>query len=603
VSAIFAIHIRGREGKGKSSKPSMFPCPFEEWFMSVIRILAEKVASQIAAGEVIERPASIVKELMDNSIDSGADRISVKIGMGGKELIRVSDNGCGMGKDDLLLCLERHATSKIGDLNDLFSVRTLGFRGEALPSICAVSEMEITSRVADELIGHRLKAGGGRLKSIDEAGAPAGTTVEVRKLFFNTPVRKKFLRSERTETDQIIDMFSRIALPFTNIHFRLDDAENMILNLPASENETNRLTALFGRKLAASMIQAEEGGDSFKIQAYLSPPEQSRRKGDRLLLYVNRRNIRDRLLAHAVMDGYGQRLMRGQYPQAIIVIDIDPLLIDINVHPTKQEVRFHQPRVVHQALVATVEKALRSSFPPIAGTGFVSGYDEKEKTPLLSGMSTAEPVQEYLRIPSGEPVFKKEGLWAGEIRVIGQLQDTYLLCQAEDGLIIVDQHAAHERIVYETLKKSFRDLKTERQSYLIPPKVELSIKEARIIDQRLHELLTLGLEMEPFGGETFILRSVPSILVKANWESFFHDMILLLEEETDITRERAMDRLLTVMACHGAIRAGQVLSQQEMALLLRQLEQVDLPTNCPHGRPVLKKLSFYEIEKMFKRLI
>jgi DNA mismatch repair protein MutL len=581
----------------------MFLYSSEEWIMSVIRILSEKVAAQIAAGEVIERPASIVKELMDNSIDSGADRISVKIERGGKGLIRVTDNGCGMAKDDLLLCLERHSTSKISDLNDLFSIRTLGFRGEALPSICAVSELEVTSRVSDDLIGHRLKAGGGRLKSIDEAGAPAGTTVEVRKLFFNTPVRKKFLRSERTETDQVIDIFSRIALPFTNIHFRLDAAENTILNLPASENETNRFAALFGRNLAASMIKTEEGGDSFKILAHLSPPDQSRMKGDRILLYVNQRNIRDRLLTHAIMEGYGQRLMRGHYPQAVIVIEIDPLLIDINVHPTKQEVRFHEARVVHQALVAMVEKALRRSFPLNTGNEFAPGYDKKEKMPVLSSMSTAEPVQEYLQISQGELVFRKEGFWAGEPRILGQLQDTYLLCQAEDGLIIVDQHAAHERIVYETLKKSFRDLKTERQTFLIPPKLELSVKEARIIDERRHELLMLGLEIEPFGGETFILRSVPSILVKANWESFFHDMIPLLEEETDFTREKAMDRLLTVMACHGAIRAGQVLSQQEIALLLRQLGEADLPTNCPHGRPVFKKFSFYEIEKMFKRVM
>jgi DNA mismatch repair protein MutL len=602
VPAIFAIHGR-REGKGKFSKPPIFLYPTEEWNMSVIRILPEEVAAQIAAGEVIERPASIVKELMDNSIDSGPDRIFVKIDRGGKELIRVTDNGCGMAKDDLLVCLERHATSKISDLNDLFSIRTLGFRGEALSSICAVSELEVTSRVSDDLIGHRLKASGGRLKSIDEVGAPAGTTVEVRHLFFNTPVRKKFLRSERTETDQIIDMFSRIALPFANIHFRLDAAEDTILNLPASENETNRFTALFGRNLAASMIKTEEGSDKFKIRAYLSPPEQSRMKGDRILLYVNQRNIRDRLLTHAIMEGYGQRLMRGHYPQAVIVIEIDPLLIDINVHPTKQEVRFHQPRVVHQALVAMLEKALKPSFPLTAGSEFASGCDRNQTMPLLSSVSTAEPVQEYLGISSGESVFRKEGLFAGEIRILGQLQDTYLLCQAEDGLIIVDQHAAHERIVYETLKKSFRDLKTERQTFLIPPKLELSIKEARIIDKRHHELLMLGLEIEPFGGETFILRSVPSILVKANWVSFFHDMIPLLEEEADFTREKAMDRVLTVMACHGAIRAGQVLSQEEIALLLRQLEEVDLPTNCPHGRPVFKKFSFYEIEKMFKRVL
>jgi DNA mismatch repair protein MutL len=573
--------------------------------MNVIRILPENVASQIAAGEVIERPASIVKELMDNSIDSGANRISVKIERGGKELIRVSDSGCGMTRDDLLLCLERHATSKISDLDDLFSVRTLGFRGEALPSICAVSELEITSRVPDDLIGHRLKAGGGRLKSIDEAGAPAGTAVEVKKLFFNTPVRKKFLRSERTETDQVIDIFSRIALPFTHIHFRLDAGENTILNLPASDNEPNRLTALFGRNLAASLIKAEETGDGFRIQAYLGPPEQSRMKGDRILFYVNQRNIRDRLLIHAIMEGYGQRLMKGHYPQAVVFIEIDPVLVDINVHPTKQEIRFHQPRQIHQALIATVGKALRPSFPLTPEIEPGSGYETSQDRAVLNRSSIGEPVQEYLLKASEDVVVREgeEGFAAGEIRILGQLRDTYLLCETKDGLLIVDQHAAHERVVYETLKKSFRESNTERQIFLIPPHLELSVKEARIIDERRDGLLRLGLEIEPFGGETFLLRSVPSILATADWESFFRDMIPLLDEVTEFTEEKAMDRFLTVMACHGAIRAGQRLSQQEMALLLRQLKEMDLPTNCPHGRPVFKKFSFYEMEKMFKRVL
>jgi DNA mismatch repair protein MutL len=573
--------------------------------MSVIRILPEKVASQIAAGEVIERPASIVKELMDNSIDSGADRVSVKIEKGGKDLIRVSDSGCGMTRDDLLLCLERHATSKISDLNDLFSVRTLGFRGEALPSICAVSELEITSRVSDALIGHRLKAGGGRLKSIDEVGAPAGTAVEVKKLFFNTPVRKKFLRSERTETDQVIDTFSRIALPFTRIHFRLDAGENTVLNLPASDNEPNRLTALFGRNLAASMIKAEETGDGFRIQAYLGPPEQSRMKGDRILFYVNRRNIRDRLLIHAVMEGYGQRLMKGHYPQAVVFVEIDPLLVDINVHPTKQEVRFHQPRQIHQALIGTVGKALRPSFPVAPESEPGSGYETSRERAELNRLFMEEPVQEYLLKASEGVVVGEggEGFAAGEIRILGQLRDTYILCETKDGLLIVDQHAAHERIVYETLKKSFRESNTERQIFLIPPHLEVSVKEARIIDERRDRLLRLGLEIEPFGGETFLLRSVPSILATADWESIFRDMVPLLEEAAEFSEEKAMDRFLTVMACHGAIRAGQRLSQQEMALLLRQLKEMDLPTNCPHGRPVFKKFSIYEIEKMFKRVV
>ncbi len=571
--------------------------------MTLIRILPEKIASQIAAGEVIERPASIVKELMDNSIDSGAESIFVKIEKGGKQLIRVIDTGCGMTKDDLLLCLERHATSKISDLKDLFSIETLGFRGEALPSICAVAELEITSRVTDQLIGHRLKAWGGRLKSIDEAGAPAGTTVEVRKLFFNTPVRKKFLRSDKTETDQVVDVFSRIALPFTNIHFRLDAGENTILNLASSENETNRLAALFGRHLAASLIKTEEKGEGYTIRAYLSPPEQSRMKGDRVLLYVNQRNIRDRLLFHAVMEGYGQRLMKGRYPQTVIFIEMDPFLVDVNVHPTKQEVRFHQPHVIHRALSAVVDRVLKPSFPVGDENMAAPRYEAQGQASVFSDHRImSEPAHDYLRVPPSEMVLREEP-GAGEIQILGQLRDTYLICRVKDGLLMVDQHAAHERIIYETLKKAFGDAKIERQAFLIPPKLEFSLKEARLIDRRRDELLMLGLEIEPFGGGTIILRSVPSILVKADWEPFFRDLVPLLEEESEVKSEKAMDRLLTVMACHGAIRAGQRLSGQEMAALLRQLETMDMPTHCPHGRPVFKKFSFYEIEKMFKRVV
>ena len=578
--------------------------------MDVIRILAEKVASQIAAGEVIERPASVVRELLDNGIDAGSDRITIRIEKGGKGLIRVSDNGVGMSRDDLLLCIERHATSKINSLPDLFSIKTLGFRGEALPSISSISRTVITSRPKDQLIGYSLKVAGGKMKSIDEIGSPAGTIVEVRDLFFNIPARRKFLRTVRTETDHIIDTLSRIALPFTGIHFTLDDSGKTVLNLPSSDNELNRLSTLMGRHVAGSMIDSHKETVELRIKAYLAPPEFSRNRGDRLFMYVNERNIRDRLLTRAVMEGYGQRLMKGRYPQTVIFLDMDPTLVDINVHPTKQEVRFHHSRSVYQAIISAIEGAFREHGHQVFETGFGTDYMKLRdgEDMQIGGAATAEPATVYSVTEGTHAVeadlgFQQEYLMKESPQVIGQLKDTYILCQTGDALLILDQHAAHERIVYETLKNSYQSLQIECQSFLIPLELEVSLKEGRLLETRLDQLTKLGLEIEPFGGSTFLLRSVPSILTEVQWKNFLLDLIPVLEEESDLTNEKAMDKLLTVMACHGAIRAGKRMSQEEMTLLLDQLENMNLPTHCPHGRPIFRKFGYYELEKMFKRVV
>jgi DNA mismatch repair protein MutL len=578
--------------------------------MNVIRILPEKVASQIAAGEVIERPASVVRELLDNSIDAGSTRVVVRIENGGKRLIRVRDNGAGMGRDDLLLCVERHATSKIKSVSDLFSLHSLGFRGEALPSAASVSRMEITSRPTEQLIGHKVKVDGGKLRSVDEIGCPTGTIVEVRDLFYNVPARRKFLRADKTETDHIVDTLSRIALPFLHIHFRLEDKNKTILNFPQSENDLNRLSVLMGRDVVRTLLELNQQAAELKVKAYLAPPDLNRSRGDRIFIYVNNRNIRDRLVMRAVMEGYGQRLMKGRYPQAVIFLEVDPSLVDINVHPTKQEIRFRNSRLVYQTIIAAVESTLGERFHAIFETNFDYGYRGLKETQEkhLGGVDMAEPQGEYslaadekLGVPAAsfqDRYFVKEGP-----RVIGQLKDTYILCQTRDGLIMVDQHAAHERIVYETLKGAYQTMRIERQSFLIPHKLEVSINEARIIQQKLDQLVKLGLELEHFGGSTFLLRSVPSSLIHAQWEKFLYDLLPVLEEEDDLSSDKAMEKILTVMACHGAIRAGKRMSQEEMTLLLNQLGEMDLPTNCPHGRPILKKFSYYEIEKMFKRVV
>jgi DNA mismatch repair protein MutL len=574
--------------------------------MGKIRILSEQVANQIAAGEVIDRPASVVRELLDNSIDAGADRIDIKIEEGGKRLIRLRDNGSGMDKDDMLLAFERHATSKITTFSELFSIKTLGFRGEALPSICSVSRVEIVSRPADQLIGYRVKASGGVMESIDETGAPVGTMIEVRDIYFNTPARRKFLKSERTETGQIIDTLSRIILPFTHIHVRIDDSEKTLLNLPASDNELNRLSVLFGRDVAVSLTDTSREVEGIKIRGYMASPDLSRNRGDRIYIYINNRNIRDKLAMRAIMEAYGQRLMRGRYPQVVVFLEIDPSLVDVNVHPAKQEVRFHQGHIVYKALSSTIEKALRDQFSSHSYAG--SQVSEVTVAKNINQIRMAEPTWEYYGGEKRDVKDKEIGITQAPLlketpELIGQLKDTYLLLQDRDGLLLVDQHAAHERILYETLKKNYLASKVESQTFLIPIRLELSMNEGRILLEKIDKMADLGFEMEHFGGNTFLIRSVPAILVNVEWQAFLLDLIPILEEEELLVNEKAMDRLLTVMACHGAIKAGQKMSRGEMNMLIEQLDEMALPTNCPHGRPVFKKFSYYEIEKLFKRVV
>ncbi len=571
--------------------------------MNTIHILPEKVASQIAAGEVVDRPASVVRELIDNSIDAAADRIFVRIEMGGKGLIKVNDNGVGMSRDDILLCVERYATSKIETASDLFSVKSFGFRGEALPSIASVSRTEIVSRPKDQLAGHRLKIAGGRLISIEETGAPAGTIIEVRNLFYNIPARRKFLRAVRTETDHIIDVFSRVALPFPGIAFKLEDAGKTIMNLPASDQHIQRLHSLMGRKVAGAMIEVQEENHDLGISAYLAPPDLSRTRGDRLFVYVNGRNIRDRLVTKAVLDGYGQRLMKGQYPQAVIFIEIDPSKVDVNIHPTKQEVRFHNSRDVFQSIVSTVGKALGQSFHP-----YISPKSQQEGSFFQKeALSISEPVWKYYQTEQS-PVapFKVEeheqSLIKETPRVIGQLGNTYILCQVTDGLLMVDQHAAHERIVYENLKNGAKSSRIEAQTLLIPFRLELSTKEQRIVLENRDQLNRLGIELDHFGGNTFLLRSVPAILKNVEWDAFLSELITELEDDK-LDDDIVLDKALTVMACHGAIRAGHPMTHEEISHLLSELEEMEIPTNCPHGRPIFKHFTYYEIEKMFKRIV
>lgn len=566
--------------------------------MNHIRILTENVASQIAAGEVVERPASVVRELMDNSIDAGAKRILASVQNGGKTYIKVNDDGSGMSRDDLLLCVERHATSKIKSVSDLFAVKTLGFRGEALPSIASVSKMVITTRPARDLAGCRFKIAGGKPLSIEETGCPPGTAVVVRDLFYNLPARRKFLKGPGTEMDHIIDIVSRWALPYSEIEFRLDSHDRILLHFPASGDPIFRLANLLGRKVAESMVEAHEKGPGLEIKAYLAPWEFSRNRGDRLYFYVNGRNIRDRFIARAIVDGYGQRLMKGQYPQAIVFIDMDPSQVDVNVHPTKQEIRFSDGRALFGKIASVVEKSMSGAFQVFLDSEF---HEEPPVPPLF----THEPSQ-----GSYQPSYPSRGVKSAptpqmmrdEPRIIGNLGNTYILCQAKDGLLMVDQHAAHERVLYEELKNGLSKGGLQIQTLLIPQKLEFSLSETKILLEKGGWLSGFGIELDHFGGNSFLLRSVPALLERVNWEDFLSEMISEVGKGT-LEEHRSVDEGVMVMACHGAIRAGHALSSEEMSHLLHQLMEMDLPSNCPHGRPIFRYLHYREIEKMFRRLV
>ena len=570
--------------------------------MSTIRILPEKIASQIAAGEVVTRPSSVVRELMDNSIDAKSDRIDITIKRGGIDLIKVTDNGTGMTRDDILLCIERHATSKIETTEDLFHVNTLGFRGEAIPSIASVSKMKIISRTRDDMVGHTLTIEGETLKSIDETSSPAGTAIEVKNLFYNVPARRKFLRTPQTETNHVQDIEIKTALPFTHIHFTLKQGEKILTRLPATGNILHRLSSLMGRQVAEKMLQHTNETPDLAIDVCLGLPEFARKRGDRLFVYVNNRNIRDRFVTRAVIEGYGQRLMKGQYPQAVVFITIDPSKIDVNVHPAKEEIRFHDSFKVFRAIVSTVESALKSINHTYAGIGSTSTFIGNTGSHYISEPPAMEfeDDQEWIFSDTDEKdtdISPKKDLPA----VIGQLGNSYIICETERGLMLIDQHAAHERLVYETLKETIAVSPMASQRLITPIQIELSAKESTIALENAQRLAELGIELEHFGGNTFLLRSYPAVLDTVNWNSLIPELLLELKKDTRV-REILFDKILSIMACHSAIRAKHKMAREEMTDLVRRLGMANLPTNCPHGRPVFKEITYTELEKMFKRI-
>ncbi len=605
--------------------------------MSKIKILPEILSNKIAAGEVVERPASVVKELVENALDANSTRIIIEVEKGGRSLIRVSDNGSGMNRDDALLAPERYATSKIYKDEDLFAINTLGFRGEALPSIAAVSKFCLVTRDQTSQTGTEVVIEGGTIKKVSQVGAPSGTMVTVRQLFFNMPARRKFLKTVNTEMGHIADTVSSMALGRPDIQFRLIHNGKIIKNWSATGDDVGRVVDVLGKDIKNNLNKIEFTSDFLTVQGWISSPRITRSTSRGIYLYVNHRFVRNRVIQHALFQGYGSRLMKGQFPVAVVFIHVPCDQLDVNVHPTKHEVKFAQQKKIHDAVTGVVAERLRlADQPEWSAPGVQKSRSSTEQPgisePLTDFNISAEarsPLHPYQHsfpttqypIPSTQqpaspwkqdlrsmPTSSQTELWArkkfGDLKVIGQFHDTYILCESADGLVLIDQHAAHERIIFEQLKNRSPASKKSAQKLLIPETIDLGYREAKILEELIPGLNELGMEIEPFGGDTFVVKSVPTLLDNKEVKPL---VIEIVEKMAQIGftpgLEKAMDQCLILMACHGAIRANQKLSDEQIKGLLDQLDQCDQPSNCPHGRPTWISWSIKDLEKSFKRIV
>jgi DNA mismatch repair protein MutL len=599
--------------------------------MSKIRILPDILSNKIAAGEVVERPSSVVKELVENALDAGATRLLIDIEQGGRRMIRVADNGCGMGRDDALLAIERYATSKIYTDEDLFRIRTLGFRGEALPSIASVSRFVLLTRDEGSEAAVELTVEGGRLVNVGERGAPRGTLASVGELFFNTPARRKFLKSIATEMAHITDAVAGTALGRPEVHFRLAHNGKPVKNWPAVADPFERAIDVLGAGMRGELHAVKGPAGEVGVSGWVSSPRAFRRTAGGVFVFVNGRLVRDRVIQHALFKAYAQRLVKGQFPSAVLFVTVPFDQVDVNVHPTKTEVRFARPDAVHEAVRRAAAQTLydidRPQWGPavpampsdagaeVAETGSefgVTGAPARFPIPESGIRKAGFPRREEPAHPSAGPEpappqpGRQAGIWGKSefsgLKVIGQLHDTYILCEGGDGLILIDQHAAHERVLYEALARRDADHPGRpAQTLLVPETVELGFREARAIASVRPYLEELGIAIEPFGGNTFIVKSVPAALAG-------HPAGPLLVEIAETAAEgppapeAARERCLKLAACHGSIRARQRLTLEEMQHLLRQMDACADPAHCPHGRPTWLRYGTAEIERGFRRV-
>lgn len=613
--------------------------------MSSIRQLPPAVVNKIAAGEVIERPASVVKELMENSVDAGATRIDVAVEQGGLELVRIADNGCGMTADDLPLAVASHATSKLSSADDLFRVGTMGFRGEALASIAAVSRLTLRSRPATESAGYQLDVNGGELQPVAPCGCPVGTTIEIRNLFFNTPVRRKFMRTAQTELGHVGEAFTRIALAYPQIHFTLTHNGRTAHDLPATDDWRIRIAALLGDDLAQDLIPLASDDGDVRLRGYAASPLHSRANPRMQFLFLNGRAIRDRALQHALGEAYRGLLLTGRYPIACLRIDMPPEMVDVNVHPTKLEVRFQDSGRLYNQLLGTLRTKFLSTdlthrLQPVARetASAVPGEQLSMREELnawangqLAGATNGTDVPHASQEGSQQTRFDSELLQPRPRLEISQLDrswpatnnhtvphepppparsrvpalqvhNRYLIAESDEGVLVIDQHALHERILYEQLRERVNAGALESQGLLVPEPVDLSPAEAAMALESRDVLARLGVTVEPFGGSTVLVSSYPAMLANIGPAQVLRDVIdLLLTGGKQPERRDLLDELLHMISCKAAIKAGDRLSPEEIHALLEQRHLAQDQHHCPHGRPTALVFTREELDKQFKR--
>ena len=578
-----------------------------------IEKLDASVANQIAAGEVVERPASIVKELIENSLDAGATSVTVEIEGAGTGLIRVLDNGVGIHHEDMRLALERHATSKITTTDDLLSITSMGFRGEALASVASVARTTLTSRAVGSDRAWALTVHGGEEKRHAPAAHPQGTAVEIRDLFFNTPARRKFMKTERTEVAHISETVRRIALANPRVSFELKHGSRTVERLPATNALVDRIEKLLSRDFLAEAVEVDERQEELRLHGWIGSPTYTRRTADQQHLFVNARYVRDKVVSHAIRQAYRDVIFHGRQPVFVVYLEIPPEAVDVNVHPTKHEVRFRDSRQVHDFIFGRLNRALRdvrpgSSNDLIKNTGVAMNYTEP-KAPAW--VQASFPSQLSVQVEGGASAFvteERDTVYADD-RVfpplgyaLAQLGGAYILAENEEGLVIVDMHAAHERITYEKMKLASSEQTLVKQRLLVPLSLEVTRREADLVEALAEEFGRLGIGLERLGPSTIRVQEVPSLIGTADVAELVRDVLGELVEygHSDSLAEHR-DSLLATMACHGSIRANRRLAIEEMNALLREMERTENAGQCNHGRPTFHVQNLADLDRLFLR--
>lgn len=613
--------------------------------MSKIKILPENISNKIAAGEVVERPASVVKELIENSLDAESTDITVEIKAGGKDLIRVIDNGTGMSYDDAVLALQRHATSKLQSIDDLETITTMGFRGEALPSIASVSIMELITRPKDSLEGTKVTVEGGVIKNVERAGSPIGTRISVSSLFFNIPARRKFLKSISTELNHIINHVTWAALAHPKTAFKLIHNNNTLIEARLCNTTSERIHVLYGKDFAENIVSLEHNFETIKLQAFIGKPEFTKSNRDQQVFFLNHRPIRSKILSGAMNAAFQSVLPKGRFPVAILFLEIAPGMVDVNVHPAKTEVRFRNEHNVYnevlQGLLMAMKKheyipEIRTPISDITPNADINQEDNK----LISSPEADHPrrseiqssVFDYLKKQERNPItasnsispaFKKMEISPRlteqtlvkptesialplidyeDIQIKTRIFNTYIIAEASDELLIIDQHIAEEKVLYEKLKRQMKESNVPSQGLLLPVTVELTPSQLTILNSALGIMNRMGFDIENFGGRTVVIRAVPSVLQKGDVKKIVMELIDQISSSQDRGDEiRLQEEALIMTACHSAIQAGENLTDAEAGNLIRELLKTSPPFVCPHGRPIIVRMKKTELESRFQR--